>query len=257
MDNNIIIKSFPDYSYPTYLLLNLIIDILSGRHRSFRTDSVTCLVRLNPPLIVIGKENIPTAGPCLITFNHYSRPGFNAWWNALAIASQLPKEAHFIMTDELTFPGKWYALVGRPLSRWALKKIARTYGFTSMPPMPPREKDVEARAQSVRQVLSYVEKSENPVICLAPEGGDMPGGSLAMPPTGSGRFMAHLAEKGLKIIPVGIWEGDGCLCVNFGPRFELSILTKIAAEERDQLAAKIVMKRIALLLPSYLRGEFQ
>ena len=65
--------------------------------------------RLSPPLQVFGKENIPSIGPCLLTFNHYSRPDFNAWWIALAVASQLPMDAHFVMTDELTSPGKRYS----------------------------------------------------------------------------------------------------------------------------------------------------
>ncbi len=72
---------------------------------------------------------------------------------AVAIASSIPADMHFTMTGELTFPGKWYAPLGRFLSRLILHRAARMYAFTSMPPMPPREKDVEARAASVRQVL--------------------------------------------------------------------------------------------------------
>jgi hypothetical protein len=232
-------------------------DGLLMQHRSFKDDAITCISGLIPPRKVIGGENIPSRGPCLITFNHYHRPGFNAWWNALVVAAQLPMETHIIITGELTFPGKWYAPVGKPLSRWALRKIAKTYGFTCMPPMPPREKDVSARAQSVRQVLSYVEQTQNPVICLAPEGGDMPGGKLAYPPPGAGRFMLRLAGKEMKVVPIGIWEEDGRLCINFGPGFELSIPSGTAADARDHLATKLVMERIALLLPSHLRGEFQ
>jgi hypothetical protein len=253
---NFIIKPFPDYSYPTYLLLNLIMDILSGRRRSFRRDSIACISTLIPPLRICGKENIPSSGPCLITFNHYYRPGFNAWWNALAVAAQLPMETHIIVTGELTFPGKWFAPVGRPLSRWALKRIARIYGFTSMPPMPPCDKDVMARAQSVREVLSFVDRTKNPVISLAPEGGDMPGGRLAYPPLGAGRFMALLAKKGLKVIPVGVFEQDGSFCVHFGPAYELAIQHSFPSGQLDREVAKQIMENIAPLLPSQLRGEF-
>jgi 1-acyl-sn-glycerol-3-phosphate acyltransferase len=249
--------SFPHYSYPTYLLFNLVTDILFEGSRSFRADAGACLARLIPPLQVSGKENIPSSGPCLLTFNHYFREGFNAWWIALAVASQLLMEAHFVMTDELTFPGKWYAPVGMPLSHWALRRAAKVYGFTSMPPMPPREKDVAARARSIRAVLSFVGQTKNPVICLAPEGGDMPGGRLAYPPAGVGRFMLQLAGKGLKVVPVGVWEQDGYLCVHFGPAYALTAPDGISANEKDRAAAKKVMKNIALLLPSHLRGEFQ
>jgi hypothetical protein len=238
-------------------MLGLIRDLLLRRHRSFRKDARDCISTLDPSLNLLGSENIPQSGPCLITFNHYSRPGFNSWWNALAITAQLPMETHIIMTGELTFPGKWYAPVGKPLSLWALKKIAKTYGFTSMPPMPPREKDVSARAQSVRQVLSYVEKTQDPVVCLAPEGGDMPGGRLAYPPLGAGRFMAHLAKKGLKVIPVGVFEQEGFLCVHFGLAYELAIRRSFPSDHLDHEIARKIMKNIAPLLPPQLRGEFQ
>jgi 1-acyl-sn-glycerol-3-phosphate acyltransferase len=257
MDEDNIIKPYPDYSYPTYLLLNLIRDIFLGRRRSFRADSVACLARLIPPLRVSGMENIPSNGPCLLTFNHYSRQGFHAWWNALAIAAQLPIEAHIIMTSELTFPGKWYAPAGKTVSRWLLKRITRIYGFSSMPPMPPRDKDVAARARAVRAVLSFVKRTANPVVCLAPEGGDTPGGRLAFPPSGSGRFILHLAGNALRVFPIGVWEQEGCLCVNFGVPFTLSIPKDLPADEKDRAAARSIMENIALLLPSHLRGEFQ
>jgi hypothetical protein len=193
----------------------------------------------------------------LLTFNHYSRPGFNAWWIALAVASQLPMDAHFVMTGELTFPGKRFSPGGMPLSRWVLRGVAKVYGFTSMPPMPPREKDVAARAQSVRAVLSFAGRTKNPVVCLAPEGADMPGGRLTFPPSGAGRFMLQLAGKGLKVIPVGVWEQDGSLCVNFGSAYMLAVPDDIPSDEKDREAAKTVMENIALLLPAHLRGDFQ
>jgi hypothetical protein len=232
-------------------------DALFGRHRSFRADACACIARLDPPLQVFGKEYIPSSGPCLLTFNHYSRPGFNAWWIGLAVASQLPMDAHFVMTGELLSPGIRFSPGGIPLNRWVLKRVAQVYGFTSMPPMPPREKDVEARARAVRQILSFAERTENPVICLAPEGADMPGGILTYPPSGAGRFMLLLAGRGLKVIPVGVCEQDGCLCVRFGPAYALSVMGQMSSDERDRAAAKMVMENIAGLLPLHLRGEFQ
>jgi hypothetical protein len=247
---------FPQYSYPAFLINELASDALFGRHRSFREDAVACIARLAPPLQVLGKENIPSSGPCLLTFNHYSRPDFNAWWIALAVASQLPMDAHFIMTSELTTPGKRYSPGGMPLTRWVLKRVAEVYGFISMPPMPPREKDVEMRARAVREVLSYAERTKHPVICLAPEGADMPGGRLTYPPSGAGRFMLQLSGKGLKVVPVGVCEQDCCLCVRFGAAYALSVTGKMSSDEKDRAAAKVVMENIARLLPPHLHGEF-
>ncbi len=135
---------FPSYSYSIRTIMGLAVNVFFGGQRSFRTDGQACIQRLKPSLRVIGRENIPTTGPCLITFNHYYRPGFNAWWMSLAIAATVPADIHFVMTGELTFPGKWYAPLGMAGSRWLLKRMSRTYGFTTMPPMPPRPQDVES-----------------------------------------------------------------------------------------------------------------
>jgi len=47
--------------------------------------------------------------------------------------------------------------------------------------MPPRPRDVEARAASIRAVLDYAKQTKEPIIGLAPEGGDQVGGQLTMP----------------------------------------------------------------------------
>ena len=70
---------FPHYSYPFRTLTSLAAAVLSGSRRSFRADGLVCIRSIRPPLQVYGSENILRAGPCIITFNHYSRPGFSAW----------------------------------------------------------------------------------------------------------------------------------------------------------------------------------
>jgi hypothetical protein len=162
---------------------------------------------------------------------------------------------HWVMTGELTCPGKWYAPLGRTLSKFVLSRIAKVYGFTTMPPMPPRPRDVEARAQSVRQVLEVM-RQENVILGLAPEGGDQPSGRLAMPTPGAGRFGLLLAGSGAEFIPVGASEADGAFCLNFGEAYRLSVSPGLSADEKDCLAAKMIMGKIAPLLPSHLRGEF-
>jgi hypothetical protein len=246
---------FPRYSYPPLPALALARDWLLLRPRSFHRDGQACIQRLRPPLRVFGEENIPQGGPCLITLNHYYRPGFGAWWMPLAISAVAPMEIHFVMTSELTYPGKWYAPLGMPVSRFVLRRAGHMYGFTTMPPMPPRRRDVEARARSVREVLSYARKSDRPVLGLAPEGGDAPGGILSWPPSGSGRFVQLLAGMGLPIIPVGCYEEDGAFCLSFGAEYRLET-PKGSAEERDREAARQVMSRLARQLPPRLRGEF-
>jgi 1-acyl-sn-glycerol-3-phosphate acyltransferase len=247
---------FPAYSYPIRVVWGLPASVLFGMRRSFRLDGQACIRRLKPPLRVLGQQHIPQAGPGLIVFNHYYRPGFNAWWMAFAIAATVPAEIHFIMTGELTYPGKWYAPLGRAGSRWLLERIRRTYGFTTMPPMPPRPQDLEARAHSVREALAYLKSHPGCLLALAPEGGDQPGGRLTWPPSGAGRFISLLASSSVPILPVGVYEDSGSLCLDFGEPYGLSIPPGLLVDERDRYATGVVMRSLARLVPERLRGEF-
>jgi hypothetical protein len=247
---------FPHYSFPPRTVTGLLRDLILSRRRSFRADALSCLGRLAPSLRVFGEENIPQSGPCAVTFNHYYRPGFNAVWMPVSIAALIPVEMHFIMTGELTYPGKWYAPLGMLLSKIVLRRAARVYGFTAMPPMPPRPKDVEARAQSIRKALEAARREKNIILGLAPEGGDQPAGQVTMPASGAGRFAFLLSAAGLQFVPVGVFEADGALCLRFGAAYELTVPRGLSADEKDELGARQVMMNIARLLPEFLRGDF-
>jgi hypothetical protein len=248
--------SYPTYSYPPSVALGLAANVFLGGRRSFRRDGQACLLRLDPPLRLLGRENLPASGPALITFNHYYRPGFDAWWMALAIDAIMPEEVHFVMTGELTYPGKWYAPLGSAGSRWLLRRLSRVYGFTSMPPMPPRPQDVEARTRAVRAALAYARAHPQALLGLAPEGGDQPGGLVNRPPSGAGRFVALLADGSRPVLPVGAYEQDGAFCLNVGEAYRLELPTGLSSKGRDRAAAGVVMQKIAALLPAHLRGEF-
>lgn len=247
---------YPGYSHPRGLLARVALDAILLRHRDFRRDAQACIANLKPPLRVLGVENIPPHGPCVVTVNHYCRPGFAAQWLALAIAATIPADMHWVMTGELTYPGRWYAPVGMPLSRFVLHCLARVYGFTSMPPMPPRPQDVAERAASVRAVLEFVRRVKDPILGLAPEGGDSADGKLAHPAPGAGRFGLLLSNAGLKFRPVGAYETGGIFTIHFGGVYDLEVERGLSSSEKDAQAAQVIMKRIAQLLPSHLRGEF-
>jgi hypothetical protein len=246
----------PHYSYPPGLFARVALDVILLHRRDFHKDANTCIEHLDPPLRVLGEKNIPRQEPCVLTVNHYHRPGFGAEWLALATTAVVPAQVHWVMTGEWTYPGKWYGLFGAIASGILLKRIAYIYGFTNMPPMPPRPKDVEARARSVRAVLEYVRQAKDPVIGLAPEGYDPPEGVLTRPAAGVGRFGLLLSRAGLSFIPVGAYEAEGRLHLHFGERYELRAQSDLPAEERDERVVQIIMKRIACLLPVHLRGEF-
>jgi hypothetical protein len=247
---------YPNYSYPFSLLADVARDIVLLRPRDFHEDAKACIELLKPPVQVGGQEQIPQKGGCVLTVNHYHRPGFGAQWLALAIAAFVPTPVHWIMTEEWTFPGKWYEQLTAPASRILLRRIARIYGFTTMPPMPPRRKDVKARAAAVRVVLDYITQTKAAVLGLAPEGYDPPAGVLTRPARGLGRFGLLLAKAGLTFVPVGAFEEDGVFQLHFGEPYELEVEGDVSAEEKDRQATQIIMKRIACLLPLRLQGEF-
>lgn len=240
----------PRYPIPWRIGLVLFWDALRSNSRSFRADSHTCISLLSPPLQIINPENIPGSGPCLLITNHYSRPGFQAWWIALAISAALPIEIHWMMTNAWTFLGPL-----TPFSQWTLSRIARVYGFTSSPPMPPRPQDMEARARAVRQVLK-ISRSSAAVIALAPEGCDHPGGILGPFPPGAGRFIEKLVIHLQRIVPVGVYEDDQALCLRFGPAFELKPAPQQSAEIRDQAISQQIATTLARQLPPHLRGKY-
>jgi hypothetical protein len=245
------------YQFPLSILPALALDVITHRRRSFKADADDCIRRLQPPLRVLGEENIPVLGPCVVTVNHYHRPGFSAEWLALAISASLPLEMHWIMTGEWTAPGKWYQPLKGFYSRRLLKMLSNVYGFTTMPPMPPRKGDVGERARSVRKVLSLMRANGDTILGLAPEGTDQIGGRLSLPPPGVGRFGLLLAGLGSSFVPVGAYEKKGVFCLHFGSSYRLIISSGLSTEEKGASAAKIIMERIAPLLPESLRGEFK
>lgn len=245
-----------NFPIPWQLVPRIAAASLAHRTRSFRRDSIMVSTLLNPPLEIRGQEKIPMHGPYLVTTNHFSYPGFNAWWLTLAVSSVLPVEVHWIMTGAMIYPGKFYETPMRILTTWAFRRVAQVYSFTNMPPVPPYSYDVEGRARAVRRILQYAASAPEPVIGLAPEGTDHPGGSLGVPPPGSGRLVAHLAAHCRVILPVGIFVNDDHLCVQFGECYSLQTPDGLSRKQLDLYVSQIVMRTIAHQLPVSLSGEF-
>jgi 1-acyl-sn-glycerol-3-phosphate acyltransferase len=224
----------------------------------FRGDAAACLRAGRPALAVAGQEFIPAAGPVVLVLNHYHRAGFWAWWLTIGLSAIVPADIHWIITAELTSAGGLRGWTISPLSRWVLARVARQYGFTTMPPMPPRPGEATGRAQAVRAVLAYARHAPCPMVGLAPEGADSSDGSLRRPPAGAGRFLLHLAAAGLAIAPVAAYEADGALCFRFGPHFNLACGdgADTRPEAQDLWAAERVMRAVAALLPVELRGDY-
>lgn len=248
--------NYPKYSYPPGLFTRALWDFIILRRRDLQNDARACIENMNAEIRVLGKEHIPQRGACVLTINHYHRPGFGAQWLALATTALVPLRMHWLVTGELMCQGKWYEAIGSRVSRIFLKRLADLYGLTTMPPMPPRPRDVAARAASVRKVLEYVKYVHDPVLGMSPEGYNSPNGALTRPAAGFGRFGLLLARAGLRFIPVAGYEKDGRFHLHFGEQYELSVRSDLSADEKDECAMRTVMENIAHLLPLHLRGEF-
>jgi hypothetical protein len=250
-------SEMPRYCFPCRLVGGILWAALAQRRRSFARDARVAVTGLCPSLEVLGGERVPPRGPCLVTCNHYSRPGFDAWWLALAITAALAAhrapgadpEVRWVMTAAWTFPGSgWRHRVLTPLTRWAFDRVARVYGFVTMPPMPPDPQEVEARALAVLRTVRLARRAAQAggMVGLAPEGQDVSGG-LGQPPKGAGEFIALLVRAGLPVLPVGVAELEGRLRVSFGPLF----LPELPPDRggRDRAVARQVMAAIARQLP--------
>ena len=244
---------------PTRLWFKVITASLWLRPRSFAADARAAVSDILPESVMRGLENIPKDGPCLITCNHYTRPGLDAWWGALlisaAVASQrdpaADAEIHWVITAAWTFlDNPWRRKHLTPLTRWAFERVARVYGFITMPPMPPSPDEVFARAASVRRTLRLAREiaPKGGMIGLAPEGRDTPDvvGSV---PEGVGDFIAHLCKAGLPILPVAVDESQGHLHAYFGPTFQPTIPADKST--RDHAVAGQVMSVITNLTQSH------
>ncbi len=246
----------PRYPNRTPTTLQIAFSVIARRPRSFRQDSHAFLDRLRPPLRLIGKIPPRPAAGRLVLANHFRSPSFRAWWIPFALTAALDEDIHWVMANAWTYPDPLRSHLVTPLTRALFRRVGRTYSFTLMPPMPPAPHEAAARARAVRQVLHYAATRPRPQIGLVPEGGDSPQGDLAVLPPGAGRFISHLAGRGLELLPAGVFEEDGFLCLRFGEPIDGPFETRTDPETRDRLAANRVMMAIAACLPERLRGPY-
>lgn len=247
----------PRYPITWRLAAGLAWTALGRGQRSFVRDARRAVAVLRPPLEVLGGEHVPPTGPLLVACNHYSRPGFQAWWIAFAITAAVAErraraddeEFAWVMTAAWRFEGsRWRHRILTPASRWAFAQVARVYGFVTMPPMPPAPEEMHERAAAVLRTLRLARRlaKTGGVLGLAPEGRDVPVG-LAEPPPGAGGFIALLVEAGMAVLPAAVSEPGGRLRVRFGSAFVPAIPT--TRHERDRAVSAQVMAAIARLLP--------
>jgi len=242
----------PQYRLPGQFIKDLMWAVVVLQPRSFAGDARLAISGISPAIEVCGSENIPQQGACLITCNHYHRPGFAAWWLALGISAVVASyrdpladgEIRWVMTAALTFPeSKLKHLFLTPVTRWFLRRIAHVYSFVTMPAMPPDPHEVQARAAAIRQTIRLARQAVQTggMLGLAPQGMDT-ADNLGQPPTGAGAFIALLVDCGLPVLPVGVSEQSGRFRICFQPPFIPDIPRE--RSQRDLAVASQVMRSI-------------
>jgi len=235
-------------------MVALALAVIFGERRSFHKHSVSLIRGLKPPLKVLGEQYIPHCGPGVILANHYSSPTFWIPWLVAAVTAAVDQEIYWTMTGSFKYSGQIMRDRKQKLSQWLLGKVARVYGFNTMPPMPPAPHEVTVRAQSVLRIIAHAREHPEQLIGLVPEGSDQAGGVMSLPPEGAGRLGIALASPGLLFSPVGVYEETGELCVCFGQPFRLDVPTANDRAAVDYAAREKIAHEIARCLPDRLRG---
>ncbi len=246
-------------------VLSVTRSVLLGQRRSFAPDAQRLVEGMTPTPRVENAQYIPSAGAFVVVTNHYYKPGYSAWWGvaliAAAIAQARPADSEitWAMANRWTYPDWLRSHVTTPLTYRLFTRLARTWAFVSMPPMPPHPQYVPEGVRAVRQLLALLASApgQKPCIGLAPEGRDSPDGSLIEPPAGTGRLLLHLADHGLPLLPVGVAEVDGVLTARFGQPFQLRVPDTLDRKELDRLASAQVMTTIGAQLPRESWGVYK
>ena len=127
--------------------------------------------------------------------------------------------------------------------------------MVTMPAMPPAPEETAERALSIRRVMEKLREKPETILGLAPEGMDFSDNLLGIPHAGTGKMILQVVKSLKRILPVGVYEKDGRLIINFGPPYHLAIPED--AVNLDEMVIRQVMGRIAALLPEQMHGPYR
>ena len=237
----------------------IIPDLIAGKKRSLAEDAKVLLSSLEGQVIVLGSENIPPAGPLLITPNHYSHGPYHSLWKDLRVAVSVEKargeDIKFILQDSLTnsFTNKRIEM-----TREFIESLSRTYGHILVPPPDVHASDGErAESGNVRNMIWSFKNGE--AVGLYPEVRNSTklrrGHSLAGRVAGA--FYRTTSGRG-QILPVGVFKTG----IHFGKPYFVSDMQRFFVRSNDpdktqgnhKDAANYMMSRVNELVPPRLRN---
>jgi len=202
-----------------------------------------------------GLENVPSEGPFVLVTNHYARRGLRTYHCAMFITTVIAERRPLSPAIRWVITSEWYGYRIGPipipvwLIRWVFRRVGKVYGLLVMPRQASR---AVGRAAVLRRIARVAQRE---TIGVTPEAGGS--GILREPLEGSGLFLQALSERGLPLVPTGVWEEDGTLMVRFGEPFALSVAREGSRQEQDRRAREQVMVAVGRLLPPAYWGHYR
>jgi hypothetical protein len=245
----------PKYKFPRLPLVGFGLGLLLGRPRSFLKDSQTVMAANPYRRQVQGLENVPSEGPFVLVSNHYTRRGLQVYHCGMFITTVIAERRPLSPGICWVITSEWYGYRIGPipipvwLLRWVFKRVAKIYELVVMP----RQASLAMGRAAVLRHIARIGQSEP--IGLMPEAGGS--GVLREPLEDSGLFLQALSQRGLPLVPTGVWEEDGTLIVRFGEPFALSVAKEGSRQEQDRRARERVMVAVGRLLPPAYWGYYR
>ena len=254
-------SSLPPQSYelPKPMLARAFWAFLRGKRRDTWTDASRAISTLQNKPVIHGLQHVPEQGPIVFLPNHYERKDA-VWvgWGAMALTEAVARarnvsrlgRMHWVMTDTWAdcFIGPFH--VDPRYLGWVLKGFGNIYGIIRMPAhdLPNHTTQRNRSARSLLEIFDYLKAGD--CVAVHPEAGGFE--TLIQPPAGAGRVVSCLDRRNVTLIPVGIYEENDHLVVNFGAPIERGTFDGLD----DRASADTIMLRIAALVPEETRGVF-